>query len=237
METGDVTKICAHSVFLHWIMSKPSLSKQKSATAPVDTTHVPSGIDSSTFLSPEIPEVVKCAVPLLHELPIESCDEIIIEVANYLVKYQVSNTLQLETQEFEGTNFSGSRGIIFSGLYSLLRAAIRQKVHFGNFAEDLRKMNFPEKVVERMVALLKEKRHEFEHCALDARIRFPRLEKLRWRIDVSISSGSLSRVMRPSILMQIQLSSGKISTFEVSVEQFNQLRYGTAKVNRSASYG
>jgi hypothetical protein len=37
--------------------------------------------------------------------------------------------------------------------------------------------------------------------AIANRIRCPRLE--RWRVDVAVSSGALSRVMRPSIFMQV----------------------------------
>lgn len=66
--------------------------------------------------------------------------------------------------------------------------------------------------------------------ALAARIRCPRLERLRWRVDVVISTGSLSRVMRPTLLFQMVLSSGAIKSFQVSVEQFHQLRFGVAKV-------
>ena len=71
---------------------------------------------------------------------------------------------------------------------------------------------------------------KLQKTLVDKRIRFPRLQKLRWRIDVTISSGSLSRVMRPSILMEMCLSNGSIRTFEVSIDQFNQLRHGVAKV-------
>ena len=45
-----------------------------------------------------------------------------------------------------------------------------------------------------------------------------------------MSTGLLSKVMRPSIMVQMYLSSGIIKTFEISIEQFNQLRYGVAKV-------
>ena len=43
-----------------------------------------------------------------------------------------------------------------------------------------------------------------QEYAVASRIRCPRLERLRWRVDVVISSGSLSRVMRPTILMQVR---------------------------------
>ncbi len=36
--------------------------------APVDPTHIPAGVDHSTFFTPQIPETVKLCVPLLHAI-------------------------------------------------------------------------------------------------------------------------------------------------------------------------
>ena len=54
--------------------------------------------------------------------------------------------------------------------------------------------------------------------AVESRIRCPRLERLRWRVDVVISSGSLSRVMRPSVLLQVSQSVSQCSVSQ-SVSQ------------------
>ena len=51
-----------------------------------------------------------------------------------------------------------------------------------------------------------------------------------WRVDVTICNGSLAKIMRPSVMMQLVLGDGRIHTFEVSLEQLNQLRYGVAKL-------
>lgn len=53
---------------------------------------------------------------------------------------------------------------------------------------------------------------------------------LNWRVDVTISTTSMSRVFKPSVLMRMTLSNGKIVTFEVSVDKFQELRYNVAKV-------
>ena len=52
----------------------------------------------------------------------------------------------------------------------------------------------------------------------------------RWRVDVLISSNSINRVMRPTLLMELTLSNGKIETFEVPIEKFHELRYTSAKL-------
>ena len=123
-------------------------------------------------------------------------------------------------------------GFLYSGLCSILRAAISSKVNTTRIVADLKKMNVPTQVADDLGQAILRSRSSLEQTALHRRIRFPKLDKLRWRIDVVISSGSLSRVMRPYILLQMILSDGRIETFEVSQEQFNQIRHGVAKVLR-----
>ena len=62
------------------------------------------------------------------------------------------------------------------------------------------------------------------------RDRYPTLEDLDWRIDVTISTGSMSRVLKPSILMQFNLSDGNDSLFQLNLEKFQELRYQVATV-------
>jgi hypothetical protein len=55
------------------------------------------------------------------------------------------------------------------------------------------------------------------------------ITNMRWRIDVTISSSSLNRVMRPSILMELTLNDGSVELFDVPLEEFHILRYSCAK--------
>ena len=93
-------------------------------------------------------------------------------------------------------------------------------------------LNFPPSCVGVVCDTLRRERMDLETLSLTNRTRFPRLEGLQWRVDVAISSSSLLRVFRPSIVMQMALSDGRMVTFDVSVEQFHQLRYNVAKVLR-----
>jgi len=49
-------------------------------------------------------------------------------------------------------------------------------------------------------------------------------------VDVTISTSSLARALKPVIMLQMTLSDGSIKTFEVSVSQFHELRFNTALV-------
>mmetsp|Transcript_21881 Transcript_21881/g.65598 ORF Transcript_21881/g.65598 Transcript_21881/m.65598 type:complete len:148 (+) Transcript_21881:149-592(+) len=62
---------------------------------------------------------------------------------------------------------------------------------------------------------------------------FPRLAGVRWRVDVSISTSSLDRVMRPTVTMEWTLDDGRVEAFEMSVDQFQKMRYDTAKALRA----
>ena len=62
---------------------------------------------------------------------------------------------------------------------------------------------------------------------------FPRsvsLKSFNWRIDVSISTSSLIRNLNPSIIMQMELSNGKIIYFNMSLNSFHLLRFNVAFV-------
>mmetsp|Transcript_18042 Transcript_18042/g.58905 ORF Transcript_18042/g.58905 Transcript_18042/m.58905 type:complete len:101 (-) Transcript_18042:349-651(-) len=56
----------------------------------------------------------------------------------------------------------------------------------------------------------------------------PHLSEVRHRIDVTLSTSAVNRVLRPSILMRVTLSDGAVHTFEVTTEQFNELRRSVA---------
>lgn len=56
---------------------------------------------------------------------------------------------------------------------------------------------------------------------------------MKWRVDVSISTSHLERVMKPSVMIELTLSDGTIKSFEMNVEQFQKLRYDTARMLRN----
>ena len=55
---------------------------------------------------------------------------------------------------------------------------------------------------------------------------------MKWRVDVSISTSSLDKIMKPSVMVELSLSDGSIKTFEMDVDQFQKLRYDTARLLR-----
>ena len=74
------------------------------------------------------------------------------------------------------------------------------------------------------------RREEFDKKSRTAGSWFNRLVDVRWRVDVTISSSVMNRVFKPVILLQFELSNGQVKTFEVSLQQFNELRLQVATV-------
>jgi hypothetical protein len=61
-------------------------------------------------------------------------------------------------------------------------------------------------------------------------LRYPSLRDFRWRLDICISTQSQSRVMRPTILVEMTTTEGIVRQFSLSIEKFHELRYNVAKV-------
>lgn len=206
---------------------KHNFGRQKKE--PQDPTKVPTGIDSSTFMSPAIPEEVKSAVPAIHAVPQENYAPLLRRFHKYMQDRGEMSDQEyhaLQSKDFADVEFS----TVLTGLFTLTTLITKLKTKLSTVATDLEKINMPVPFIDLFVRMLRSARAGFELLAVDNNFRFPRLRSFRWRVDVTISSSSLSRILKPSIMMQMCLSNGVRKTFQLSVEQFSQIRYGVAKV-------
>ncbi len=169
--------------------------------APQDPTQCPSGIDLTTYFSPVISEEIKSIIPLLHATPIDTIKVLIHAVFHYLLSHAVVSELNEEIYN-KGLQPKEVNKLV-TGLYLIIRIALKNKIKLSIIKADLLKMNAPGPVVEEIVKEVMTSRLPYEVLATQHRVQFFKLEKIRWRIDVVISSGSLSRVMKPNILMQV----------------------------------
>jgi len=193
----------------------------------VDPQKVPQGIDASTYFAPLIADEIKLSMTLFHTYPQETIKSLIMKMFQYLV---VPDDFSVDRDEFGPDAKIDELNLLMSSIYIIIRTAVRNKIKISVVKNDLTEMNLPKQYVDDVTQGISKLRLKIESATVQDRIHFPKLEKLKWRIDVVISSGVLSRVLRPNILMQMVLQDGSIRTFEVSVEQFNQLRYNVAKV-------
>lgn len=178
---------------------------------PIDPTKIPPGIDASTFFSPQIPDEIRVAVPFMHETPIEIIQSSLQKIISSILANSITDEEFLAFQT-ELTQQQESFGIVFTALFCILKTAVSAKVTGASISADLISMNIPAAVVENICQAIHASRSTVESRVVINRVGFPTLANLRWRIDVTISSGSLSRVMRPSILMQVRPSFFTISS-------------------------
>ncbi|MBN3300061.1 COMD5 protein, partial [Amia calva] len=123
---------------------------------------------------------------------------------------------------------------IIAGMYALLREALRlpaSSLKQEVFKEDLRDLRISEEfIVDFASVVFGNRRTALEAAAARQGPRLPGIEDFRWRVDVAISTSSLSRALQPSILMQMKLTNGIPHRFEVPVSKFQELRYNVALI-------
>ena len=119
-----------------------------------DPTLVPKDVEKSTFFSSSIPEEVKRMAPLLHSLSLETVANI-IEKDHEIVDNEEGDSMFTELAEavdIEADTLSN----VLSGLRSIKRYVLKNKIVPEIVSQDLVRMNIPQGVVDRFMSRLKE---------------------------------------------------------------------------------
>uniref|UniRef100_A0A1A8QDJ9 COMM domain-containing protein 5 n=1 Tax=Nothobranchius rachovii TaxID=451742 RepID=A0A1A8QDJ9_9TELE len=123
---------------------------------------------------------------------------------------------------------------IIAGMHRLLSEAIRippSLLKQEAFKDDLRMLKMPEDFITDFSSVVfGNRRAALEAASSQKDPHLPTLEEFKWRVDVSISTSSLSRALQPSVLTQMKLSDGTFHRFEVPVSKFQELRYNVALI-------
>lgn len=118
---------------------------------------------------------------------------------------------------------------LFAGVLTLFRAAVRQPaIKAAILKEDLKELKLSQEFSTDFAKAVESSREAALANAVNNKASLPSLEQLQWRVDVSISTGALSRALRPTILLQLTLSDQTVKQFEVPLAQFHELRYNVA---------
>lgn len=124
--------------------------------------------------------------------------------------------------------------LYFNFALEVLRAAIAQHTKDSTFSADLSKMQIKAEYVTELANAYKQRRESMTATADASRVALPSISGVRWRVDVAISTTSLSRVFKPTVLLQLTLSDGRVQDFECSLDKFHELRYSIAKSLKQA---
>jgi len=143
---------------------------------------------------------------------------------------QVAFTKSITSEIYSSTTDSSNNAII-SFFMRILR-----KLILGGLGDDsdrsssLIALGLDTAIVTDVMSAIKKGRNELIEAYSTHNPRCAQyITNMRWRIDVTISSSTLNRVMRPSILLELTLNDNSVELFDVPLEEFHILRYSCAK--------
>ncbi|XP_062917531.1 COMM domain-containing protein 5 [Mobula hypostoma] len=186
----------------------------------------------SRFLGARTPLEVELMVKQLKDLDREIFRKILKTVVNSLEGKDCKESVRTiaETESLSEEQLSH----ILAGMYTLIQEAVRlppSSLKQEVFKDDLREIRIPEELISDFASVVfGNRRAVLEAAALQQGNRLPGVQDFRWRVDVAISSSSLTRALQPAILMQLKLSDGSAHRFEVPVAKFQELRYNVALI-------
>uniref|UniRef100_A0A6P8J2S8 COMM domain-containing protein 5 n=1 Tax=Actinia tenebrosa TaxID=6105 RepID=A0A6P8J2S8_ACTTE len=188
--------------------------------------------ENTLFLGPKVPDEVRRMIPHLKSLDKEVFRKILQVIMASLEGKQVEDGI---LHKISADNVSEDVvGSVFAGMFTILTSALRlplSSLKPEQFQADLDEVRIPRELIPDLSSIVfGERRSQLDDAALELGARLPKLDSLRWRVDVAISTSALNRVLEPSILMETKLSNGDIRTFEVPLSKFHQLRYNVAYV-------
>lgn len=125
---------------------------------------------------------------------------------------------------------SATLGALFTGVHWLVRTCMRSSLKPKALAAELADCKVHAPFVEPLLQTVEQGRSLKAAGQGSKGASLPTLDSLRWRLDVTISTSSLHRVLRPQLTMQCALSDGSEHAFHISKQRFNELRYTAAKL-------
>ncbi|KAM6148297.1 COMM domain-containing protein 5 [Rhynchocyon petersi] len=196
--------------------------------------HLPGDSPSGrvSFLGPQPPPQVTAMVQLLGELDRSTFRKLLKLVVSSLQGEDCREAVQ---QLGASSGLPDERlGILLAGVHTLLHQALRlplASLKPEAFQSQLQELCIPQGFAEDLASVAFGNQRPFlDSLARQQGAWLPRVTNFRWRVDVAISTSSLARSLRPSILIQLELSDGSACCFEVSTARFQELRYSVALV-------
>lgn len=122
--------------------------------------------------------------------------------------------------------------IAYGGVFKLIQLAYRwspTSLTKEQFVADLSHLSLSKEMIEDLSSVVfGSRRSAIDEAVVKSKPRLPTVEDLKWKIDVTISTTALNRVLEPSISAQMTLDNGDVKHFEMSVSKFQELRYNVA---------
>lgn len=204
--------------------------------------------ERALFVGPRIPQDIKSMTKRISQINKKTFRKILHNIVEGLILSDDqdkdiltpedkigSSRIQMNFQELVTDDVDEEAlQIVYGGIYSLLLCALKKPIgslKADVFKEDLAELNIPTEFIFDLESIVYgPHRSRLETSILDSRPSLPKLDNLRWRVDTTILTSVLSRVLKPSVMMEMTLSNGNIHTFEVPISKFQELRYNISYV-------
>lgn len=125
---------------------------------------------------------------------------------------------------------SATLSALFTGVHWFVRVCTRSSLKPRALAAELADCKMHEPFITPLLQAVERARARQVAGEATVSSSLSKLSSLRWRLDVTISTSALHRVLRPALTMQATLSDGSAYAFHVSKQRFNELRYTAAKL-------
>jgi len=201
----------------------PSLSKSKSV-------RIKGGIGNvETFMGKRPPQEIKNLVDLLPKVNLPTLKRICSFAFEYLKNTKITpeqwqkllnGAKELEEQE---------ANMILSGILLMLKTALRERIEPEAFQETCENLTIVGEKQGLLANVYRNIKMELKPGAISA-VSLPHLVDANWRVDVTISTSEIERVLKPTVLLRLTDSSGNIRQMELNPETFHQLRYAVARL-------
>lgn len=122
----------------------------------------------------------------------------------------------------------------YSVIYTILKVhlgILSQNVKPEEFRQTLEELKLPPECIEDLSTVIYgQKRPELIAGLLDRTKFYSHLMSCKWRVDITIASNILNRVLEPHIIMKWTFNNGEHQIFELSMSKFHQLRHAVATI-------
>ncbi|KAI7801361.1 COMM domain-containing protein 5 [Triplophysa rosa] len=186
--------------------------------------------DTVSLFGGRVPAHVELLYKHLKDLDRSTFQQILAAVVNAVDGQDCSESMRViaDSGFISEDNFNH----VVAGLYAVVKEALRlPSLKQEVFSEDLRALRVSEEFIADVSnAVFANRQTSMKVSPTLQGPSLPKMEEFRWRVDVAISTSSLSRALQPSILMQMKLSDGSLHCFEVPVSKFQELRYNVSLI-------
>lgn len=122
----------------------------------------------------------------------------------------------------------------YAAILTILKIHLRLQCHTikpTEFKQCLEELRLAPDCIEDLSSIIYGPKQSDLLSGLIQRTKFnPQLISCRWRVDITISSNILNRVLEPNIIMEWIFNTGECIIFELSLAKFHQLRHTIATI-------